>query len=143
MMMMMMMMMTMMMINWTHATSFLQHWPQLKELSLQNYKGMTEKEVMDFMDHLAPPPQLYSLQLYTSLDGLDRSATAAVVDALSRSGLPFFQLLGHGGGNPTIDPQQLMMNPAIAAQLQRNQHNFMLTSDLMLSACDVHGKRKG
>ena len=91
---------------------------------------------MDFMDSLvgppkkeeaetaipSSPPQLYSLQLGSQRGELSRSATAAVVDALSRSGLPFFGiandlLLGSGG------------NPAIEAQVKRNQRNFLLGLD--------------
>ena len=122
-------------IDLRRSTGFLRHWPHLKELSLEGYDDMTEEELIDFVDHLAPPkkeeaetvgsstasspPQLYSLEL-GRIKGteLSRSATAAVVDALSRSGLPFFEL-----NNPRKDP-------AIKAQLWRNQRNYMLGSDL-------------
>ena len=92
------------------------------------------------MEHLAPPfigeqtsgsdsaspLQLYSLDMqhniadspylgYSSAE-LSQSAIAAVVDALARSGLPFFQ-----------HPK---MNPAIQAQLWRNQRNRILRSGL-------------
>ena len=88
---------------------------------------------MDFMEHLAPLkkaseiagctpaslPRLYSLQLGYFSGDFSRSATAAVVDALSRSGLPFFGSLGWS-----------KVDPAIEAQLWRNQRNFLLGSDL-------------
>ena len=122
-------------LNW-ESTGFLRHWPRLKELSLVDSIFMTETDLIDFMEHLAPaktvvvsadntestsPPQLlYSLEFSSnfSLENLSRSATAAVVDALSRSGLPFFQI-------SVMDKE-----PAIEAQLWRNQRNFMLGSDL-------------
>ena len=127
-------------IDWRRSTGFLRHWPQLKELSLYSSPGMKEEELMDFMDHLAPPkngletagsssstlpsspPQLYSLQLGALRGGdLSRSATAAVVDALSRSGLPFFHILD--------DVKNRKNNPAIEAQVKRNQRNFLLGLD--------------
>ena len=92
---------------------------------------------MDLVDHLAPPkkeaetvgsstasspPQLYSLKLgQIEGDELSRSATAAVVDALSRSGLPFFHILDFGKSRKN--------QPVIEAQLKRNQHNFLLAKD--------------
>ena len=90
---------------------------------------------MDFMDHLAPPktalktagsipsspPRLYSLPLGIITDGdLSRFAAAAVVDALSRSGLPFFEIEG------ILFSKK---NPAIEAQLKRNQRNSLLGLD--------------
>ena len=68
------------------------------------------------------PAPLESLTLgtlrYTT--GLESPRTTrAIVDALSLSGLPFLQLRGLG----TIDP-------AIEAQLQRNQRDFILQSDM-------------
>ena len=131
-------------IDWRRSTGFLRHWPQLKELSLiytrYRKENMKEEELMDFMDHLAPPkkeeaetagssstlpsspPQLYSLQL-GEFQGheLSRSATAAVVDALSRSGLPFFDIQNFGKSRKN--------QPVIEAQLKRNQRNFLLGKD--------------
>ena len=127
-------------INWSESTSgFLQHWPQLKELTLIGLNAMTEEEVIHWMEHLSidkirmneekeiPPsthhsessdhPGLFSITLgkmYTRPSPLSQSAIAAVVDALSRSGLPFLQLVG------------VRMDPAIEAQLERNRRVFML-----------------
>ena len=125
-------------IDWRRSTGFLRHWPQLKELSLYSSPGMREEELMDFMDHLAPPkngvetagssstlpsspPQLYSLRLGNFSGYLSPSATAAVVDALSRSGLPFFDIQNLGGSRKN--------EPVIEAQLKRNQRNFLLGKD--------------
>ena len=119
-------------IDWRRSTGFLRHWPHLKELTLDGGGETTEEDLVDFMDHLAPPkkgaetagntpsspPQLYRLDLGRIRRGeLSQSATAAVVDALSRSGLPSFDFLG-------------VWEPAMTAQLWRNQRNYMLGSDL-------------
>ena len=117
-------------LDWRRSTGFLHNWPKLQELSLSSYDDMREQELINFMTHLAPPSasasplQLYSLDMqrnavdsphlgYASAE-LSQSAVAAVVDALARSGLPFFQ-----------HPK---MNPAIQAQLWRNQRDRMLRS---------------
>ena len=55
-----------------------------------------------------------------SKGNFSRSATAAVVDALSRSGLPFFQIQYLASSRK---------NPAIEAQVKRNQRNFLLGLD--------------
>ena len=121
-------------IDWRRSTGFLSHWPQPKELSLNSSNGMTKEELMDLVDHLAPPkkggetagnihsspPQLYSLQLGYFSGNFSRSATTAVVDALSRSGLPFFQIQYLASSRK---------NPAIEDQLKRNQHSFLLGKD--------------
>ena len=115
-------------LDWRRSTGFLHHWPLLKELSLLG--EMTEEELMDFMDHLAPPkkgmekvsstpslpPRLYSLSLGGRLDPTP-SVIAAVIDALSGSGLPFFELKMS---------DRVEMDPAIEAQLERNRRVFML-----------------
>ena len=67
------------------------------------------------------PPQLYGLRLGYFRGDLSRPATAVVVDALSRSSLPFFEM------KHIFLP---MKDPAIEAQLWRNQRNFMLGSEL-------------
>ena len=122
-------------IDWGRSKGFLRHWPQLKEISLCDaYEDMAEEDLIDFMENLAPskkevktsgsnpesPPKLYSLQLSSRKSAesyvLGRSATAAVVDALSRSGLPFFEY-------------NYRMDPAIQAQLRRNQRDFMAGLD--------------
>ena len=90
---------------------------------------MEQDELRDFMEHLAPPkvaaktdgnipPQLYSLRLGNIISNLSPSATAAIVDALSQSGLPFFEIQGLH-----------RMDLGIEVQLQRNQCNYMLESD--------------
>ena len=121
-------------IDWGRSSGFLRNWPKLQELSLSSYDDMREEELINFMTHLAPPSasasplQLYSLDMqrnsidsphlgYSSAE-LSQSAVAAVVDALARSGLPFFQ-----------HPK---MGPAIETQLWRNQRNHMPRSGLEL-----------
>ena len=99
---------------------------------------------MDFMDHLAPPkkgaetagnihsspPQLFSLQLGWITDGLSRSATAAVVDALSRSGLPFFEIRSLNSYRSMLSSFEpggfsLHRNRRIQNQLWWNQRNLI------------------
>ena len=114
-------------MDWRKCTGFLHHWQNLKELSLES-SGNGETDLQEFMEHLAPakkevgtdarPPQLYSLKLGLLLSVEFSEATiGAMVDALSRSGLPFFEYYH----SP---------DPAVKAQLWRNQRNFFLGSDL-------------
>ena len=112
-------------MNWKRCTGFLDHWQNLKELSLES-SGNGETDLQEFMEHLAKkevgtdarPPQLYSLKLGLLLSVEFSKATIhAMMDALSRSGLPFFEYYH----SP---------DPAVKAQLWRNQRNFFLGSDL-------------
>ena len=112
-------------MDWRRCTDFLRHWPKLKELSLESSDN-GEMDLKKFMEHLAPtkkevgaePPQLYSLKLGLLLSvELSQSTIGVVVDGLSRSGLPFFEYSNS-------------KDPAVKAQLWRNQRNFLLGSDL-------------
>ena len=107
-------------MDWRKCTGFLHHWQNLKELSLES-SGNGVTDLQEFMVLLAKkevgtdarPPQLYSLKLGLLLSVEFREATiGAMVDALSRSGLPFFEY-------------NYRMDPAIQAQLRRNQRDFM------------------
>ena len=99
---------------------------------------------MAFMDHLAPPkkgpetagsipstpPQLYSLRLGKIRGDLNRSATAMVVDALSRSGLPFFEIRSLNSARSMLSSFEpggfsLHRNRRIQNQLWWNQRNLI------------------
>ena len=104
---------------------FLHHWPQLKELTLVDGCAMKNEYLLDCMEELAQSPaRLYRLtlgRLFCNTTDLDsnRAIVAAVLDALSRSGIPFLELKGLEN-----------MDPSIEAQIARNQRLFMLGGDL-------------
>ena len=119
-------------MDWRKCTGFLHHWQNLKELSLES-SGNGETDLQEFMEHLAKkevgtdarPPQLYSLKLGLLLSVEFSKATIhAMMDALSRSGLPFFEYYH------SPDPNDYKDHAAVKAQLWRNQRNFFLGSDL-------------
>ena len=120
-------------LNRRRIVGFLQHWPQLKELTLID-TSMNENDLMECIKHLVQPKKqkgstgLYSLTLGRVPRLSDDfppslTITAAVVDALYASRLPFFKLEDWYGTDVPLDP-------AIKAQLLRNQLLFRFANDL-------------
>jgi hypothetical protein len=132
--------------SWSRAASaFMDHWPKLKHLTLISYFGTSERDLITIMEqylaavrsgntlkmkatdssenHSTSPAaytttQLRSLTLgpFSLTNELSGHAVAAVVDALSKSGLPFLELEG----------LNLDKHPAIEAQLQSNRRLWEL-----------------
>jgi hypothetical protein len=87
----------------------------MEELVLSSKIKSIKKEA----DAGAAAPVLYSLTLAT-WSMMSQEAVAAVVDALSLSGLPFLRII-----NSRLR-WLVVKHPAIEAQLRKNQRQFML-----------------
>jgi hypothetical protein len=130
------------------APAFMDHWPKLKHLALISSHRMSEEDLITIMEqyvlaavqsgnslkkksrdssenHSTSPAAYTTTQLrnltlgfFDITNRLSRRAVAAVVDALSKSGLPFLELWRFGNKIP--------LDPAIEAQLQRNRRLWEL-----------------